>query len=76
MKNKLFKFWGHRLEVKLSRMTSKERLEFLGNRLIKELDMSVDESCSLLSIWVHDKDTLEFDVDTDLDRIICKYTGK
>jgi hypothetical protein len=72
---KLFKFWKYRLEIKLSKMANEQKVEFLANALVKELNYKVESDCTLVSIWIHRKEKLEVE-SLGYEKISCKYTGK
>ncbi|QXE19985.1 hypothetical protein [Clostridium sp. 001] len=74
MFKKLFKFWKYRLEIKLNKIPEQKKVEFLANKLVKELNFKIDPSCQMICVWIHDKNRL--DIETDSQTINCKYTGK
>ncbi|MBV4445334.1 hypothetical protein KM799_02425 [Clostridium tyrobutyricum] len=75
--SKMFKLWKFVLEVKLRKLPDKKRIEFLSNKLIKELNLNVDPSCECISIWIHGKKSVEVEASSDYKgRINCNYTGK
>jgi len=75
MKSKLFKFWKYRLEVKLNKLSDKDKVELLANALVKELNLVVDPTCQGIFIWIHGKKTLEINGQGDKS-IVYKYTEK
>jgi len=74
----LLKFWRYRLELKLSKISDKEKIELLSNKLIKELNMNVDPKCELVQLWVHDKKKIEIESSHDERPYMFKgkYTGR
>lgn len=74
----LLKFWGYRLEVKLNKISDKEKVELLSNKLIEELNMNVDPQCELIQLWVHDKKIIEIESSRDERPYMFKgkYTGR
>ena len=75
--SKLFKFWRYRLEIKLRKLPDDKKVEFLANKLIKELNVKVRPDCECFTLWVHNKELLRIDsLNEGFNEINCKYTGK
>lgn len=74
MFKKLFKFWKYRLEIKLDKIVDTQRVEYLANKLVEELNIKVDPSCQSMYIFIHDKNDLNIDINNKT--INCKYTGR
>jgi hypothetical protein len=50
MFKKLFKFWKYRFEIKLNKIPEQKKVEFLANKLVKELNLKIDPNCECISI--------------------------
>ncbi|AZV58852.1 hypothetical protein [Clostridium sp. AWRP] len=74
MFKKLFKFWKYRLEIKFNKIPEQNKIEFLANKLVKELNFKIDPSCQLISVWIHGKNDLDVEIGSQM--INCKYTGR
>lgn len=72
---KLFKFWKYRLEIKLKRLSEKKKVEFLTNKLLKELNLKIDPDCDCVYIWIHNKKTINIEANGQKESE-CNYTGK
>ncbi len=72
---KLFKFWKYRLEIKLKRLSEKKKVEFLTNKLLKELNLKIDPDCDCVYIWIHNKKTINIEVNGQKESE-CNYAGK
>lgn len=74
-----FKFWKWLLELISSKLIDTEKVEFLANELVKELDIPVSLNCENVEIWIHNKEKLEIEtrnLQGGYSRTILKYTGK
>lgn len=74
----LLKFWRYRLELKLSKIIDKDKVELLSNKLIKELNINIDPECELITIAVFNKKELTIDSSKDKELYMFKgkYTGR
>lgn len=69
----LLKIWKYRIELKLSKMSDKEKVEFLANRLMKETGVAARGKAIFIYTY---KSCDDMTIDAENNEIRCKYTGR
>lgn len=73
---KSFKFWKWILELRLKKFSDRDKVEFLANELLKQVISNIDPKCDCLTIWVHNKESIDIEQSSnhDFESATYKYT--